>query len=572
MHTRSIHITLGGILIVTGLFVATASAAAPRPEHPRPDLRRESWVNLNGQWDFAFDPDEAGVEKEWFKPGAGAFDLRIVVPFPWESPLSGIEQPEIQGVAWYRRGIAIPENWDGSRIFLVLGAVDWECTVWLDGKEIGGHVGGYTPVELELTSAVKAGAKHSLVVRVVDRTEPTQPTGKQINWYTRTSGIWQTAYLEARGQAYLERCHFLPGPLDERGAPTNGVVGHLKVNGGKPGDVISIQPAEDPEMGSEWAFPIFTHTIGESISSKLDSSSEAEIPIVIDRAQIRFWSPENPNLYFVRVSVLRDGIIQDSVLTYFGVRGVTAQPLRAGGENATDYQYIFLNGKPVYLRGMLDQSFHPEGIYAWPSDSAIRFDLEKAKEYGLNFLRMHIKIEEPRFLYWADRMGMMLQCDLPSFWKWSDESKKNLETLYSRVVERDASHPSIFSWVLINETWGLEKHDTQESQDWMRGFYQEAKKIDPTRLIEDNSPCRYDHVETDINSWHFYIFEPDHAKKHIAEVVEKTFEGSEFNYIGGNKQGVEPMMNSEYGGVSRGERRPGHLLVHPLPDAVSAPS
>ena len=552
MNRKLTYLTLGGILIVTGLFGVAARATTPRPEHPRPDLRRESWINLNGQWDFAFDPDEVGLEKGWFKPGSGTYDNQILVPFPWESPLSGIERPDYMGVAWYRREISVPGNWAGSRIFLVLGAVDWECTVWLDGKEIGKHVGGYTPVEVELTSSTASGKIHTLVVRVVDRTEHTQPVGKQVNWYTRTSGIWQTAYLESRGQVHIERCHFLPGPLDKRGAPSSGVVGHLKVDGGRPGDVISIQPAQDPEAGAEWAYPSMTHTIGEPISTILDSSPDVEVPIEMQPKDVRFWSPEAPNLYFVRVSIIRDGVMQDSVLTYFGARAVTARPLRAEGDNATKYEYIFLNGRPVYLRGALDQSFHPDGVYTWPSDAAIRYDLEKTKEYGLNFLRMHIKIEEPRFLYWADRMGVLLQCDLPSFWKWSDESKKNLETLYGRVVERDASHPSIFSWVLINETWGLEKHDTQESQDWMRGFYRDAKKIDPTRLIEDNSPCHYDHVETDINSWHFYIFDPDKAKKHIDDVVEKTFEGSGFNYIGDNKQTTAPMMNSEYGGVSAG--------------------
>lgn len=536
-------LVMGAACAVTAWSAMKANAGVPRPEHPRPDLRRDAWVNLNGPWAFVFDPDEIGLDQDWYKPGCPAFTDQITVPFPWESPLSGVNRPDYMGVAWYRREITIPPNWSGSRVFAVFGAVDWESTVWLDGKQVAYNVGGYTPFEAELTSHIEAGTTHTLTVRVVDRTEHTQPVGKQVNWYTRTSGIWQTAYLEARGAAYIHNAHIATTLPKELGQGCAQVRFQFKLTGAQTGDVLLLEPATDPEACADACS-------GPSIdgAERFVLNDGGALDASISIAEPQLWGPESPSLYFVRVRLLRDGETLDSVTTYFGIREVSAAPLRDG----ETYEYIFLNRKPIYLRGALDQSFHPAGVYSWPNDEAIRYDLEQTKTFGMNYLRLHIKIEEPRFLYWADRLGVLLQCDLPSFWKWSEASKRNLEWLYDATIERDMSHPSIFSWVLTNETWGLEKHDTPEGQEWLRDFYHRAKKVDPTRLIEDNSPCRYDHVETDINSWHFYIFDPARAKKHIAEVVEKTFAGSEFNYIGGNKQGTEPMLNSEYGGISAG--------------------
>ncbi len=554
IRRASILCTLGTILTMFIAAPLESTAAVPRPEHPRPDLRRETWLNLNGRWDFAFDPGDQGTKQEWFKPDSEAFDHTILVPYPWESPLSGVECPDYKGVAWYRRAFEVPKNWTGSRIFIVFGAVDWECQVWVDGVKAGENIGGYTPFEVELTNRIEPGQTHTVVVRVVDFTEHTQPVGKQVNWYTRTSGIWQTVYLEARGIAYIEKCHFIPGVREGEGDTNrlDNIKARFAINDAQPGDLLVITSSSDPEQNAVDEDSTYQAQFHDDIAIPAETAGVTDTEITLDDPQL--WSPESPNLYFVRVELQRDGIPLDSVTTYFGLRDIAAKPFR-NSSRANDrglFEYVYLNDEPIYLRGALDQSFHPMGVYTWPDDNAIQYDLDKTLEFGLNFLRMHIKIEEPRFLYWADRKGVLLQCDLPSFWKWSEESKQHLETLFDRVIDRDMSHPSIFSWVLINETWGLEKHDTKESQEWLREFYHRAKKTDPSRLIEDNSPCRYDHVETDLNSWHFYIFDPKKAKKHIDDLVTKIFPGSETNYIGGNKQGTEPFLNSEYGGVSAG--------------------
>lgn len=207
-----------------------------------------------------------------------------------------------------------------------------------------------------------------------------------------------------------------------------------------------------------------------------------------------------------------------------------------------------------YKKNALHQSFHPDGIYAYPSDSVIRSDIERAKnEYGFNFLRIHIKVDEPRLYYWADQLGLLIMYDLPSTTHDNERSRAYWEQTLRDAIARDTNHPSIFAWVLFNETWGIGYEGyTDETQQWVANMVRLTKRLDPTRLVEDNSACRYDHVVTDINSWHFYIDDIATARKHIEDVAAKTFPGSTFNYIGGRKQGVEPLMNSEFGNVSAG--------------------
>jgi hypothetical protein len=220
-----------------------------------------------------------------------------------------------------------------------------------------------------------------------------------------------------------------------------------------------------------------------------------------------------------------------------------------------DYQYIYLNNRPVYLLGALNQSFNPEGVYTFLTDEAIRRDIERAKEFGFNFLRLHIKVDEPRLYYWADKLGMLFMCDIPNFGSYTEKAQARFEETLRGTIVRDYNHPSIISWCNFNETWGLggrEYKEMPERQEWVREMYHLAKSLDETRLIEDNSPCLYDHVETDINSWHFYINDYEQAKEHIANVVEETYPGSAFNYAGGNVQTDVPLINSEYGGISAG--------------------
>jgi beta-galactosidase/beta-glucuronidase len=266
---------------------------------------------------------------------------------------------------------------------------------------------------------------------------------------------------------------------------------------------------------------------------------------------MKLWDIDDPFLYEMTIN-LSDGNIKDEVSTYFGMRKISA--IDIPGKN---FKYVALNNKPIYLKLSLDQSYHPEGFYTFPSDAFMKEDIQRAKNLGLNGLRIHIKSEIPRKLYWADKLGLLIQSDIPNYWGEPDSiAKSNWEYIAEKQIERDYNHPSIFSWVLFNETWGLFSRDSltdkrsylPETQDWVKTWYYKTKEYDPVRLVEDNSPCNWDHVITDINTWHSYS-PARHWSGFLDMVVENTFPGSEFNFTGGNVQGDQPMFNSECGAV-----------------------
>jgi len=520
------------ITAALGLLANMAAQAedTPRPEHPRPDFQRDTWANLNGTWQFRFDPKNQGVEQHWFASGA-SFDRRIVVPFCWESPLSGIGDTSGQRVGWYRRKITMPEAWQGKQVWLCFGAVDWQCRVWIDGREVGQHEGGYSPFEFDITEWVSPGASATLVVRAEDPTDRELPTGKQIGWYTPTSGIWQTVYLEARPATHIDHLRMVP-----------------------------------IRRGSHWLLEVHAEAVGPDGSAELQiissdagvspyrgalklSDGRGELSTLLEITNARPWTPETPHLYDLEARLHTDGGT-DVVRTYFGLRTIGR-----GRWGDLPHEAILLNGEPVYLRGALDQSFNPQGIHTAPSDAFLRRDMEIAKEYGLNFLRIHIKSEEPRRLYWADRLGVLLMEDMPCTWEQSPRARAAWEPTMRATIRRDINHPSIIAWCLFNETWGLGRNykTDVETQQWVERLFDEVRKrLDPSRLVEDNSPCRYDHVKTDLNSWHFYIDDDKRAREHIEHVVENTYPGSSFNYVPGRVQGTEPLINSEYGAVSAG--------------------
>ena len=494
--------------------------------HPRPSWARP-WVNLNGPWRFDFDPEDAGLTQRWFENHT--FGAQINVPFPWQSELSGVHKADYDGIAWYQRDVAIPPD-AGPRVFLVFGAVDWAATVWVNGQEAGSHDGGYTPFEIELTNLAKPGDTVTVTVRAADFNEPDLLVGKQVNWYTHTGGIWQTVYLESRGRAYVGQAHVYPD-IDNARA-------EIKATITAPEDgtfTLAVKAVHEEQAVQE--SQELSLTAGEN-----DVTIELAIP------NPALWSPDFPALYDATIQLLKGSDTVDEVHTYFGMRKVSR-----GTYGGSRYEYILLNNKPIYLRGALHQSFNPKGIYTHPDDDFIRRDYEKAKEYGLNCLRIHIKTEEPRALYWADKLGVLLMCDVPNFWKKSDRAYSFWEQTLRAQIARDFNHPSIFAWVNFNETWGIgdEGYD-RPAQEWTHSMWNLTKELDPTRLAEDNSPCLYDHTETDINSWHFYIDDFERARNHIAEVVDKTLPGSQFNYAEGWLQTTAPLMNSEYGGVSAG--------------------
>ena len=547
----------------------------PRPEYPRPDFQRGTsegidWLCLNGTWEFAFDPDNTGEQNRWFSPESTAdseWTLQIQVPYPWESLAAWGEEKQADNanylsknayltpeevtcggiersgnyreaarhtIGWYRRTVSVPETWSEKRTILTFGAVDWHAKVWVNGECVGEHENGYLPFELDITDALIPGKPALIVVRAYDAQDHSeQLAGKQIGWYERTSGIWQTTYLEPRNATHIKKCHITPD-IDNSTATLDITIG---------GEV----PA-GTTLNWECASPV--EATGSTLNGSIAVENSLKTRIDIPREHLHLWDVDTPHLYNVTLTLMSGESVIDRVFTYFGMRKVSIAKAPSG-----DYQYIYLNNRPVYLLGALNQSFNPEGVYTFLTDEAIRRDIERAKEFGFNFLRLHIKVDEPRLYYWADKLGMLFMCDIPNFGSYTEKAQARFEETLRGTIARDYNHPSIISWCNFNETWGLggrEYKEMTERHEWVREMYHLAKSLDDTRLIEDNSPCLYDHVETDINSWHFYINDYERAKEHIANVVEETYPGSAFNYAGGNVQGNAPLINSEYGGISAG--------------------
>jgi hypothetical protein len=507
---------------LAGIGLANA-AMIPLAEHPRPDFQRADWLNLNGPWQLRFDKENAGEAEQWFS-GKAEFPETITVPFPWGSKLSGVENKA--DIAWYGRDLQVPATWRGRRVFLVVGACDWETSGWLDGQLVGRNRGGYTPFAFELTALVKWDQQQRLVLRVDDTPHPFKLEGKQ--GYGPAKGIWQTVYLEARPQTFLETLHFEPDI--DRG-------------------VVTVKAGLNEPALAELALRLQFKTGG--VPPAVQPLAKGAIQLKFDLAipQARWWSPDDPFLYEVDV-LLSGGGNEDRVAAYFGMRKISVVKLPGAG-----FPYIALNNQPFYLQMTLDQSYHPDGFYTYPSDEFMRDEILRSRRLGLNANRLHVKIDVPRKLYWADRLGLLIMADVPNSWgEPTGEMRRELETALRGMLQRDFNHPAIFAWVLFNETWGLvTKQGDQrlylpETQQWVESVYRLAKSLDPTRLVEDNSPCNHDHVLTDINSWHAYL--PGYAwGKHLDQVTRDTHPGAKWNYIGGRTQAGQPLLNSECGNV-----------------------
>jgi hypothetical protein len=520
MPLRAAAILSLSLLLTVGALGATE---IPLPEHPRPDFQRADWLNLNGVWRFATDAGDKGEKTGWEK-GAADFPESVTVPFPWGSKLSGVSsQAEI---AWYRRPITIPKEWKGKRVFLVVGASNWLTKGWIDGKPLGRHQGGYLPFEFELTDSAAFGREQQIVLRVDDVARDYKLDGKQ--GYGAARGIWQTVYLEARPALHIRSLHFTPD-ID-----AGTVAVHADLSHPAPAGVaLRLEFKGSREQGAP--------------TQVAAGSTACDVTVRLDREHL--WTLDDPYLYRVD-AVLggRDG--EDRVSSYFGMRkiGVTSLP-------GTDIPYVALNGKPIYLQMTLDQSYHPDGFYTFPSDDFMRGEILRAKRLGLNADRIHIKVEVPRKLYWADRLGLLIMADVPNYWgDPTPEAKAESEAAMRGMISRDYNHPAIFSWVLFNETWGLftqgkkEKTYLPQTQDWVASMYREAKGLDATRLVDDNSACNKDHVMTDMNTWHDYL--PGYMwADHVEQIVADTHPGSRWNFIGGRTQGSQPLLNAECGDV-----------------------
>ena len=509
--------------------------AIPLPEHPRPDFQRPHWVNLNGRWQFTFDASNAGEAAGWFNTELPA-PHSIIVPFSWGSPLSGVA--DSADIGWYQRSITAPASWRGRRVFVVVGASDWRTSIWVDGHKLGDHQGGYTPFSMELTPHVAFGSPQRITMRVDDSPHPFKLEGKQ--GYGKARGMWQTVYLEARGADPLDYVHFTPDITKGR---------------------VTVEAQLHEPAPSALTLRLAFHTGDNARSSRavrLPPTTEQRIAagarrvrFVVDVPKARLWSPEDPHLYYASATVRGAGLATDSVDTYFGMREVSVVNLPG-----TTIPYVALNGKPRYLQLSLDQAYHPKGFYTFPSDSVLKHEVMQAREIGLTGLREHIKIEAPRKLYWADRLGVLIMADVPNWWGPPDSiAFAEHDQAMRDMIERDFNHPSVFSWVAYNEAWGLlskvngKDRIQPATQERVINSVRLARQLDPTRLVEDNSPCCGNgHMVTDLDSWHSYL--PGWEwENHLRIIDDSTKAGSPWNFEPGYVQARQPMFNSEFGNV-----------------------
>lgn len=444
----------------------------PHPEYPRPQMERKQWMNLNGLWEMAIVPKNAG------KPSA--FDTSILVPFPVESALSGVMKPVSENEQiWYRRVFQLPGDWHGKRLMLNFGAVDFETRVWVNGKEVGSHTGGYDAFSFDITDATVPVGENEVVVAVWDPTDAgTQPRGKQIRkphgiWYTPTSGIWQTVWLEPVSSAHIKSLKIVPD-----------------IDSG----VVRVKAITTATLGR--------FDIEATVRDGKKVIATAMVPpggtLVLPIKKARLWSPETPHLYSLSVNLKLGRESLDSVESYFGMRKISL------GKDERGFTRLMLNNKPYFQLGPLDQGFWPDGLYTAPTDEALRFDIEITKKLGFNMARKHVKIEPSRWYYWCDKLGLLVWQDMPSGDKYiggndpdiqrSPESAAQFEKELTAMVMNLGNHPSIVMWVPYNEGWG--QWDTARIVNMV-------KELDPSRLV-NNASGWTDRGVGDVNDIHRY--------------------------------------------------------------------
>ena len=504
----------------------------PRPEHPRPDFMRDTFCNLNGTWQFAFDDADVGLTEGWYKPGH-KLEQQIVVPFCYQSEASGIgPTDEIHPILWYRRSFCVPEQMQGRKILLKFGAVDFEAMVYVNGQAVGGHKGGYTPFEMDITPFLTEG-ENDLCVRVVDMPDPIQPRGKQY-WkqglwsclYTASSGIWQTVYLEAASDLRLDYVHVTPD-IDRGLASVEILLNRI------PDREVTISLAV--KLGDKKIRKVTANTVNRNVTVTVDMDTrDTFYPVAL-------WSPRNPALYDLRVQVRDDNTVLDQVDTYFGMRKVE---VRDG--------IVYLNNDRLYQKLILDQGYWPDTMITPPSDEAIRADLEWTKKFGFNGARKHQKIEDPRYYYWADKMGVLVWGEVPSPFAYTDETVENLSSTLLEFIRRDFNHPCIITWVPLNESWGVPQIVSNERQKMTASMlYYMTKAADGTRLCSGNDG--WEQAHTDICGLHDYTDNRAMLAKHFADrdFIEKQACDGRRSYADGfTATGREAFMVTEYGGIA----------------------
>lgn len=515
-------------------------------DHPRPQLRRDEWLSLDGPWRFAFDDADRGRSERWHDRGNdAAFDREITVPFPPESSASGIGDTGYHPVVWYRRRFrAAPRP--GHRWLLHFGAVDHEADVWVDGRHVMRHSGGYTAFEADVTDALDDTDGHEVVVRAHDDPlDVEQPRGKQdweprphVVWYHRSTGIWRTVWLERVGDTHVTD---LGWAFD---LAAGSVTASVELTGAVPaGATVDVTLRHHGvELGAARV-----RTVGRR------ASVAVVVPALLN-GQARepyLWSPENPVLLDAEVTVTADGATTDRVSGYVGLRTVAARDRR-----------FWLNGRPYDVRAVLEQGYWPQSLYTPPDVTAMRREVELIRDLGFNAARVHQKVEDPRFLHWADRLGLLLWAEMPSAYAFTSGAVPRVMAEWLEAVRQQRGHPSVVTWVPLNESWGVQDVATDPAQQaFSRALADATRAVDPSRPVISNDG--WEHQNSDILGVHDYEGDDRVLATTYRDAASRTtlLTGSGPTgrrlLVGEATYRDQPVMLTEFGGIEfqPGERR-----------------
>ncbi|WP_308637650.1 glycoside hydrolase family 2 protein [Paenibacillus silvisoli] len=503
-----------------------------RTDYPRPQFARHQWESLNGEWEFEFDDDRIGSKEQWHK-GQRALTKRIQVPFAFQSKLSGIADNDFHDCVWYRKSFRVPDAFAGKRTILHFGAVDYEATVWVNGQFAVRHEGGHTPFHADITDSLQAG-DNWIVVQATDYSHDLAlPRGKQY-WlkdsasifYTRTTGIWQSVWMEAVSPVHLERVRITPD------VDRNEVTIRAFLAGYAPTDSLQLKVAISAggQKISEDQYSVLTAQ--ESRTIKLRDFNEHGLG--------RLWSPEHPNLFDVTFTLLRNGEVVDEVESYFGLRKVSIENGR-----------LCLNNRPYFMKMVLDQGYFPDGNLTPPSDDAIKQDVLLTKAMGFNGARKHQKVEDPRYLYWCDKLGLIVWGEMANAYDYSETYAKRFANEWQEAVERDYNHPCIVAWVPLNESWGVPniQIDAQQRQHALAMYYM-TKSLDATRPVVSNDG--WELVKTDLFNIHDYEWRGEvlQDRYSTAEKAVSALPANRQLSVGGFQYEGQPILVTEFGGIA----------------------
>ena len=497
----------------------------PRSEHPNPQMMREAWMNLNGEWAFEMDFGRSGRERGLAQ--AEALSGKILVPFCPESRLSGVAYTDFMPAVWYSRTVCLPAEWRKSgRVLLRFGAVDYETEVWVNGVSVGTHRGGYSAFAFDITKHLRDGENRITVCAEDDVRSRRQPAGKQSSRvysygcsYTRTTGIWQTVWMEHVPETYIRALRILPDVANER----------VRVSVLLGGSAAEGLTAECTAL-----------YVGEEKAAAAVRAHWRTAELWLSLPNPELWEAGHGRLYDLTVRLTRDGEAADTVQSYFGMRDVDL-----------DGSAIRINGKIVFQRLILDQGFYPDGVYTAPDEAELKADIERSMAMGFNGARLHEKVFEPRFLYWADRLGYLCWGEHAN-WEMDESVEAALYRFlpeWEEIMERDYSHPCIVGWCPFNET------RQGQIDGVIRAVYETTKRLDPSRPVIDTSG--WHHVITDIFDTHDYNQDPAELAAHHAPAIEKKCPTAHNHVSEKAWTGETPYFVSEFGGARWSARTDG---------------